>query len=124
MAIFSALRAIREFERAELPFIRTIEDLDLVREIGFHQEAGKPLTLKALYTLRIGAVATIQRRLSELKKLGVVEQVLIERDRRSFALRLSAPTFKAYERYLALLRKVCGKRETMPGTRRRDPRPA
>jgi DNA-binding MarR family transcriptional regulator len=110
MLIFQALGAIRDFERAELSFIRTMEDLDIVREIGFHQEAGQPLTLKTLYTLRIGAAATIQRRLAALKKLGVVEQIPMERDRRSFALHLSPAALKAYERYLSLMRKISGRR--------------
>lgn len=129
MAVFDALRSIRQFERAELPFIRTMEDLDIVREIGFHQEAGQPLTLTTLYELRIAARATIQRRLSELIKQGVVEQIRIDRDRRSFALHLGPSTLKAYERYLGLLRKICGKQAskrsgTALGARRPDPRPA
>lgn len=110
MAIFEALRSIRAAERVELSFARTLEDLDITREIGFHQETGQPLTLKTLYTLRLGSAATVQRRLSELKRLGIIEQTRIDRDRRSFTLRLTPPAFKAYERYLGLLRKVCRKR--------------
>ena len=125
MPVFDVLRTIREFEREELPFVRTMEDLDIVREIGFHQEAGQPLTLKTLYTRRIGAPATIQRRLSQLKKLGVVEQLRIDRDRRSSALHLSPRALKAYDGYLRLLRRVSRKRplkrsETTPAGRTRD----
>ena len=112
--IFDTLRAIRDFEREELPFIRTIEDLDIVREIGFHQEAGQPLTLKQLYELQVGAVATIQRRLATLKKLGIVAQSRIDRDRRSFTLHLSPQVLRAYERYLALLRRLSRKGRSKP----------
>lgn len=112
--VFDTLRATRDFERRELPFIRTIEDLDIVREIGFHQEAGQPLTLKQLYDLQVGAVATIQRRLATLKELGIVEQSRIDRDRRSFTLHLSPQVMQAYEHYLALLRKLSQKGRSKP----------
>ena len=112
--VFDTLRAIRDFERRELPFIRTIEDLDIVREIGFHQEAGQPLTLKQLYDLQVGAVATIQRRLATLKKLGIVEQSRVDRDRRSFTLHLGPRVMLAYEHYLALLRKLSRKGRSKP----------
>lgn len=107
--VFDMLRRIKEFERAELPFISSMEDWDIVREIGFHQESGQPVTLKQLYELQVGAVATIQRRLAKLKELGVVEQVLIDRDRRSFTLHLSPRVLQAYERYALLLRKLSRK---------------
>ena len=110
MSVFGALRVIREFERAELPFLRSIEDLDIVREIGFHHEAGQPLTPKQLYALGIGAVATVQRRLTQLKKLGVIEQVRVERDRRTSLLLLSPGVLQAYARYLALWTKLSRKR--------------
>jgi hypothetical protein len=114
MLAFDVLRKIREFERAELPFIRSIEDLDIVREIGFRQQAGQPLTLKELYELNVGTIATIQRRLAQLKRLGVLEQVRVERDRRSFTLHLRPSVLQAYDRYLALLRKLCRKAGSRP----------
>jgi hypothetical protein len=106
MALFETLRTIRDFERRELPFIRTIEDVDLVREIGFHQEAGQPLTLTELFALGLASPATVQRRLAQLKALGVVQQSRLDRDRRSFALVLSPEVLKAYEKYLALLKRL------------------
>jgi len=105
-ALFAALRAIREFEREHLGFIRTIEDLDIVREIGFHQEAGEPLTLNGLFTLGIASPATVQRRLAQLKALGVVQPAPLARDRRSIALRLSPEVRKAYARYALLIREL------------------
>jgi DNA-binding MarR family transcriptional regulator len=99
--------------------------LDIVREIGCHQEAGQPLTLKDLYTLRLGSVATVQRRLSQLKRLGVVAQDRIDRDRRSYALLLSPSALKAYARYISLIRALgATAAEKVARAQRRDPRRA
>ena len=65
----------RPFERRHLKQLSTVEDLDLVCEIGFHQEQGQPLSIKQLYLLNLASVATIQRRLRQAVGKGVVEQV-------------------------------------------------
>ena len=114
MGPFDDLRRIREFEKRELPFIRTIEDADIVREIGFHQKASQPLTLKELFALGIGSPATVQRKLARLKALGVVQQTRVDRDRRSFALLLSPSVQKAYARYLSLLKTLSRRRRRRP----------
>ena len=67
--LFAKLRALREFERRHLKQLSTVEDLDLVCEIGFHQEKGQPLSIKQLYLLNLASVATIQRRLRRLRPL-------------------------------------------------------
>jgi DNA-binding MarR family transcriptional regulator len=86
---FQKLKTLRELERQQLPFLRTVEDFDIVVQIGYHAEAASPLTLKQLFLLGIGSAATIQRRLSRLKRLGVVQHKRVERDRRSVELSLS-----------------------------------
>jgi hypothetical protein len=52
--------------------VKSLEDFDLVIEIGYHQERRKTLTLKQVYMLGIGSIATVRRRLSVLKETGVV----------------------------------------------------
>lgn len=106
MGSFQALSAIRQFEREHLSFAGTIEDLDIVREVGLRQEAGEPLTLSGLLALNLGSVATVQRRLARLRALEVIEQRPLARDRRSFALLLSGKVLKAYERYVVLMAKA------------------
>jgi len=96
--VFERLRALRTFEKQHLGFLRTIEDHNLVREIGFHQAEGVPLTLKQLFLLDIGSVATVQRRLRRLKQLGVIEQRKSSDDGRAIELTLSAKTIKAFEK--------------------------
>ena len=75
MKPFAALRAMRRFQKAQLPFLETLEDLAVLTEIGFHQEQGTPISLKQLFLAEIGAAATVQRRLARLKRLGVVQQL-------------------------------------------------
>lgn len=110
MGLFDTLRALREFEKEHFPFVRTLEDHDILREIGFHQEAERPLTLKQLFLAGIGSVATVQRRLARLKALGVVQQRRVQHDRRAYELLLSPKVLKAYAQYRALLRPYTGPR--------------
>ena len=102
MGIFEYLQRLRAFEQRYLPFLQTIEDFDMVRTIGLHQERGEALTLKRLFTFDIGTVATLQRRLARLKRLGVVVHKRSDLDRRNLDLRLSARTTLLFERYARL----------------------
>jgi DNA-binding MarR family transcriptional regulator len=86
---FNKLKTLRELERQQLPFVQTVEDLDILVQIGYHAETTAPLTLKQLFLLNIGSAATIQRRLGRLKRLGVVQHKRLERDRRSVELTLN-----------------------------------
>jgi len=105
MRIFERLRALRAFEKRSLPFLKSLEDFDLVVEIGYHQERGETLTLKQLYLLGIGSIATVQRRLSVLKEMGVVLLKRSKEDARSFELTLSPKICKTYRQHGALLNR-------------------
>ena len=104
MKIFHKINALAEFRRDHLPFVKTLEDLDIVRQIGAHQEAGRPITLKLLFLRGIGSIATVQRRLSRLKRLGVVHQARATNDKRIVELKL-APAVIVRHRKLAALFK-------------------
>lgn len=106
MKTFKALKALHDFRRHHLPFLKTIEDVEMVREIGLHQAAGQPLTLKTLFLQGIGSAATIQRRLSRLKRLGVVQQARARHDKRILELTVSPDVWKAYQRMGRLMRKA------------------
>lgn len=95
--IFGRLTQLAEYRRRHLPFIRTLEDLELVREIGLHQSNGEPTTLKMLFLKGIGSVATVQRRVSRLKRLGVIQQSRVEHDKRLVRLVLSPPVWRSYD---------------------------
>jgi DNA-binding MarR family transcriptional regulator len=103
MRVFDRLRALKEFERQHLDVLATVEDHNLVREIGYHQSRGRALTLKQLFLLDIGSVATVQRRLRRLRQLGVVQQRRAQVDRRSVELMLAPKYVKLFERYGSLM---------------------
>lgn len=103
MGMFERLRAIRAFEREHLAELRTIEDFDLVREIAHAQTRGEPLTLKQLFLLDTGSVATVQRRLRRLRQAKVIQQARSRADRRATELRLSPHFLKVYQAYGRLL---------------------
>jgi hypothetical protein len=103
---FKALRDLHQFRRRHLPFLATIQDAELVREMGLHQAHGAPLTLKTLFLQGLGSVATIQRRLNRLKRLGVVQQRRADYDKRNVILTLSPQVRALYARMGRMLRKT------------------
>lgn len=105
LPLFTTLRAMRDFERRELPFLETREDQDLVSEIGYRQAARRPATLKALMLLGAGSVATVQRRLRRLRELRVIEQRRCAHDRRAVEIVLAPKVLKSFARYEDLLRR-------------------
>jgi hypothetical protein len=104
--IFEVLKELHEFRRRHLPFLESLEDAEIVREIGRHQAAGVPLTLKTLFLQGIGSAATVQRRLGRLKRLGVVQQTRADHDRRNMHLTLSARVWALYCRMGKTVRKT------------------
>ena len=71
---FEDARRVREYQRHALPSLRSMVDLDLAVEIGYHQLLGNPLTVKGILGAVQAAPATVMRRLNRLCKLGVVER--------------------------------------------------
>jgi DNA-binding MarR family transcriptional regulator len=99
MRVFEKLRALTAFEKQHLPELKTVEDHHLIHEIGYHQAKGRPLTLKQLFLLDAGSIATVQRRLRRLKQLGVIAQRRSPTDRRAVELTLSPKFQRAFTRY-------------------------
>jgi hypothetical protein len=100
MKIFSDLRNVIRLERLHLPFIITLEDRDIAAQIGYHDVIrGEPLTLKLLYLLDIGSIATVQRRLARLVGNGVVLKRRHSGDRRALTLHLTAGAKREYQRF-------------------------
>jgi hypothetical protein len=99
----ASLLAGRAFERTHLPFLATLEERDLLCEIGHRQVRGEPLTMKQVFLLGIGSVATIQRRLRRLRRLGAVQQLRRRDDRRTVEVTLAPKVLKAFASYAAVL---------------------
>jgi len=103
MREFKRLRALGAFDRQHLGFLSVGGDHHLIAEIGQHQAAGKPLTLKQLFLLDVGSIATVQRRLRRLKGLGLVQSRRAANDRRSVELRLSPKCVRMLAKYEAIM---------------------
>jgi hypothetical protein len=100
MKIFADLRNLIRLERLHLPFITTLEDRDIAAQIGYHDVIrGEPLTLKLLYLLDIGSIATVQRRLARLVGKGVVIKRRHDEDRRALTLHLTTSARREYQRF-------------------------
>ena len=101
MKLFTGLKKIREFERLQLPFLKSVVDFDIVIEIGYAEEQEQPLTLKQLFLLNLRSRTTVRRKLARLIEQGIVMRRKHANDRRSSLLTISASTVK-------LLGKYCG----------------
>lgn len=99
MQLFAALRKLREFERLNLPFVRSLLDLDIIIEIGYAQEMKKPLTPKPLFLLNLGSTTTVRRRLAKLTESGIVTRRANPSDRRSDVLAISSSISKLLGKY-------------------------
>ena len=105
MKLFAALRTVREFERQQLPFLKCI-DLDILIEIGYAEEQKQPLTLKQLFLLNLGSLATIRRKLRKLEEQGMATRRANADDRRSAILVLTSTSLKVLGQYGRLLTRI------------------
>ena len=99
MKLFAALRKIREFERLQMPFLKSVIDFDIVIEIGYAEEEGQPLTLKQLYLLKITSRSTVRRRLARLIEQEIVTRRKQTSDQRAVVLTISPPSLKLLGKY-------------------------
>ena len=99
MKLFAALRKIREFERLQLPLLKSIIDFDIVIEIGYAEEEGQPLTLKQLFLMNISSRTTVRRKLARLIEQNVVARRKRMNDQRTTLLTLSSSSVKQLGKY-------------------------
>ncbi len=111
MKLFSALRKIREFERVQLPFLRSMIDMDILIEIGYAEEQEHPLTLKQVLLLNLSSRTTVRRRLARLLEQGVVRRRKNANDQRSSLLTVSASSLKLLGKYGGALTAICAEIE-------------
>ena len=99
MQTFANMRVLAELRRRHLPFLKTSTEVDMAREIGHHQVLGAPITLKQLAVSGIGSMATLQRALQRLKRLGLVREKRSLADKRAVELTLSPGAMRAFSQY-------------------------
>ena len=106
MKIFTGLKKIREFERRQLPFLKTVVDFDIVIEIGYAEEQEQPLTLKHLFLLNLSSRTTVRRKLDKLIEQGIVVRRKHANDHRSSLLTISPAIVKVLGRYGGTLTSI------------------
>ncbi len=106
MMLFTGLKQIREFERRQLPFLKSVADFDIVIEIGYAEEQGQPLTLKQLFLLNLSSRTTVRRKLARLIEQGIVMRRKHAKDQRASLLTISAPTVKLLGKYGGTLTSI------------------
>jgi hypothetical protein len=99
MKLFTGLKKIREFERRQLPFLRTVVDFDIVVEIGYAEEQEKPLTLKHLFLLNLSSRTTVRRKLAILIEREIVVRRKQVNDHRASLLTISPAIVKSLGKY-------------------------
>lgn len=110
MKLYAALRRIREYERGQLSYLKSIVDFDIVVEIGYADEEGEPLTVKRLFLLNIGSRTTVRRHLARLIEAGAVTRQTRKDDHRAAVLTISSSSHERLFDYglkLAELSKGC-----------------
>ena len=106
MKLFTGLKQIREFERKQLPFLKTVVDFDIVIEIGYAEEQGQKLSLKQLFLLNISSRTTVRRKLARLIEQGIVIRRKHARDHRASLLVISPSTLKLLGKYGGTLTSI------------------
>jgi DNA-binding MarR family transcriptional regulator len=99
MKLFAALKKIREFERTQMPFLKSIVDFDILIEIGYAEEQQHPLTLKQILLMNLSSRTTVRRRLVTLIELGIIKSRKNANDQRSSILTISTPSLKLIGKY-------------------------
>jgi hypothetical protein len=106
MKLFTGLKKIREFERRQLPFLKSVFDFDIVIEIGYAEEQGQPLTLKRLFLLNICSRTTVRRKLATLIEQGIIIRRKHANDHRASLLMISTSGVKLLCKYGGTLTSV------------------
>jgi len=106
MKLFTGLKKIREFERLQLPFLKSVVDFDIVIEIGYAEEQGLPLTLKQLFLMNFSSRTTVRRKLAKLIEQGIVTRRKHANDHRASVLIISRSSVKLLGKYGGTLTSI------------------
>jgi DNA-binding MarR family transcriptional regulator len=94
------LQARSIVRRELLPFVKSLEDHDILVAIGAADEAGTPLSYKQLGLLRLAPPSTLQRRLKKFLLSRIIKKLPGQADGRRVAYSLTDGTLAAYQQYI------------------------
>lgn len=104
--LFTNLLRIRGYEKEAIPWIKSMQDRDIVLAIGAAQEQGNYLGFKELALLNPGTPATVRRRLSRLLELGYIQKRVMDGDGRRTAYMICPHWMERFEKLEAGLKLV------------------
>ena len=104
--MFQQLRRLQELTHKHFPCLQSHIDSALIVEIGYYQEQGRPLTMKGLLLLKLGAPATVRRRLQRLVDLGMVRKRRVSHDGRIHHLEIDPAVRMRFAKYLKLILRL------------------
>jgi DNA-binding MarR family transcriptional regulator len=106
MKLFTGLKKIREYERQQLPFLKSVIHFDILIEIGYAEEQGQPLTLKQLFLVNVSSRTTVRRKLAKLIEQGIVIRRKHANDHRASLLIISSSTVKLLAKYVGAIKTI------------------
>jgi DNA-binding MarR family transcriptional regulator len=101
--MFQQLRRLQGFKRKQFPCLHSPLDSAVIVEIGYYEERGHLLTIKELLLLKLGAPATVRRRLQRLVDFGLVHKRRANHDRRICHLEIDPSVRRRFAKYLRLI---------------------
>ena len=104
--MFQQLRRLQAFTQKHFPCLQSPIDHALIVEIGYCQEQGRPLTMKGMLLLNLGAPATVRRRLQRLVDLGLVHKRRANHDRRIYQLEIDPSVRIRFAKFLKLILRL------------------
>lgn len=101
--MFQQFKRLQAFTQKSFPCLQSPIDSALIVEIGYCEEQGHPLTMKGLLLLKLGAPATVRRRLQRLVDLGLVHKRRVNHDGRLCHLEIDPAVRMRFAKYLKLI---------------------
>ena len=101
LTVFPTHRLLTGLDGPRRESLRTTiqRDFDIAAEVGFHELAATPLTVKQLLLLDLAPPVTVFRRLNRLCALGIIERTRSPRDGRVHELRLAPAIHRLFAMY-------------------------
>jgi hypothetical protein len=78
----------------------------IASHIGMCQERGHPLMIKGLLLLKLGAPATVRRRLQRMIGMGLIHKNRADHDKRIFRLEIDSGLRLRHAKFLKLISRL------------------
>jgi hypothetical protein len=101
--VFEQYARVYDLAVKHFPCIQSRLDGMIVAQIGMSQEHGHPLTIKGLLLLKLGAPATVRRRVQRMVNMGLIHKKRADHDNRIFRLEIDSGLRMRHAKFLRLI---------------------